>query len=203
VSFVAWVRSNAEKLAIETFSVVLGIALAFAVNDWHTQRVHQQQARQVLASIRAELVANRDLVRQHAEYHRAMADSAEALITRTRGAAVPGGLGAIANYSGLHPTQVLDNAWQTARSTQALELISYDVAVGLSTTYAYQQRLVDLTRAFYAVSYGPAFSTGDIGALKSTWLYLGDAVANETEMIGRYDAQIARLDSILGPARGR
>src|SRR5579884_1125517 len=58
-----------EKLAVETFSVVLGIVLALAVNAWHDDRVHRQQACEALRAIRSELSTNLAALRERAGYH--------------------------------------------------------------------------------------------------------------------------------------
>lgn len=189
--------SIAESLAIETFSVVLAIVLALGANALHDRRVQAARAREALMAIRAELVANRETLSAKVLYHRAMHDSIDALITRTRTRVVPGGLRAIANWNGLGPSQLLDDAWQTARATQSLEHLAYSMVLNLSGTYALQQRIGDVNRAFFATVYTPAFATGGVAAFGSMSNYLEDVSSTEGHLLDRYEAEISALTHVL------
>lgn len=191
------IRSHAEAFALETFSVVLGIVLALGANAWHDRVVHKEQAREALASIRAELSANRGSLGPKLSYHSAMHDSLGALVARTHTREVPGGLFAVANWNGLQPTSLLDDAWQTARSTQALEYLPYDEVLALSRTYAIQQRIAEINRAFFGAVYTPEFASGGVFAIGSMSSYLQDVAAAETRLSSEYDAEIKRLDETL------
>jgi hypothetical protein len=192
------IRPHIEAFALETFSVVLGIVLALGSNAWHDRVVHQRQAREALASIRAELSANRSSLDAKLPYHMAMHDSLAALVARTHTKEVQGGQLAIANWSGLQPTQLLDDAWQTARSTQALEYLPYDEILALSRTYAIQQRIAELNRAFFGAVYTPQFASGGVFALGAMGSYLQDLAAAETRLSSQYDGEIKRIGKTLG-----
>jgi hypothetical protein len=181
-------RAHLEKLALETFSVVLGIVLALGANAWHDARVHRQSACEALRVIRSELASNDSTLRAKLPYHTAMRDSLAALLARTHGAVVPTGLRAIDNWSGLQPSPLLDDAWQTARATQDLQYLPYPVAVGISRTYAMQQRIADTNRGFYAAVYTPAFASGGVAAIAAMQSFLTDLVSNE----GHLEEQMRR-----------
>jgi hypothetical protein len=181
-----------EKLAIETFSVVLGIVLAFAVNAWHERRARQLSACEALAAIRNELATTQAGVRARLPYHEEMRDSVAVLVARTRGPSMPNGLRAISNWSGVHPTPLFDDAWQTARSTQALQYLPYDAVVGLSRVYASQQRIVDASRGFSAAVYTPAFATGGVAAVAAMDSCLEDLTSNERHLLAQLDSEVAR-----------
>lgn len=183
-------RGYIEALAVETFSVVLGIVLALAANAWHDRRVHQESACEALRAIRTELASNDSLVRSKLQYHTAMRDSLAALLARTRTAEVPGGLLAIKNWNGLSPTQLLDDAWQTARSTQELEYLPYDLVIGLSRTYAIQQRIGDANRGFYAAVYTPAFASGGVAAIGAMHSFLSDLTSNESHLLEQFAVEL-------------
>jgi hypothetical protein len=72
--------SRFETLAVETFSVVLGVLLALGANAWREDRRHAADAHHALETIRAELATNRDAIRAKLPYHRAMHDSLAALV---------------------------------------------------------------------------------------------------------------------------
>jgi hypothetical protein len=190
-------KHHLGTIAIETFSVVLGIVLALAANAWHDRRAHDEQARVVLQSIRAEVMTNRAALAGKLPYHDAMHDSLAALIARTHAREIPGGLAAISNWRGLQPTRLLDDAWQTARSTQVLQYLPYDVVLSLSRTYATQLRLSDIDRALFGAIYTPAFATGGVAAVAAMSSYLQDVVATEQSLAATYDAEIKQLDRTI------
>lgn len=194
-------RRQLERLAVETFSVVLGIILALAANAWHDRRAHDAQAIEALESIRGEVAANRASLREALPYHRAMLDSLVALIARTHGPRVPGGQRAIANWSGIHPPRLLEDAWQTARSTDALQYLPYDVVLAASRTYAVQQRIAEVNRAFFGAVYTPEFASGGVSALGAMSSYLEDMSATEDHLASQYDAELRQLDSVIAGRR--
>lgn len=177
--------SHLEKFAVETFSVVLGIALAFGVNAWHDRRVHAAAACEALREIRSELAANDSALQGEIPYHLAMRDSLRALLARTHGPVVPGGLSAIKNWRGTHTAQPLDDAWQAARSTEALEYLPYDLVIQLSRGYAMQQQLTDINRGFYGAVFTPAFATGGTAALATMESYITDLASGEQHLEAR------------------
>jgi hypothetical protein len=194
------ITRHAETLVVETISVVLGVVLALAANAWHDQRTHAAEAHEAMVAIRNELAINDSALHVKLTYHRAMQDSLTALLARTKTREVPGGQRAIENWSGLQPSQLLDDAWQTARSTQAIQYVPYEVVVRLSRTYAMQQRITDLNRAFFAAVYTPEFATGGVAALAAMGSYLSDLSSNEGHLLEQYDAELAQVDAFIGRA---
>jgi hypothetical protein len=176
-----------EKIALETFSVVLGIVLALGANAWHDRRAHRAAACEALSAIESELASNDSSLRAKLPYHSAMRDSLAAVVSRTHGSTVPNGFRAVANWNGLNPTQLLDDAWQTARSTQELQYLPYDLVIRLSRTYAMQQRIAETSRGFYAAVYTPAFVTGGISAIAAMQSFLVDLTSQE----GHLETQLA------------
>lgn len=195
------IKRHAETLAVETISVVLGVVLALAANAWHDRRTHAAEAHEALTAIRNELAVNDSVLHTKLAYHRAMRDSLNALLVRTKTREVPGGLRAIKNWSGGQPSQLLDDAWQTARSTQAIQYVPYRVVVPLSRTYGMQQRITDMNRAFFSTVYTPEFATGGVAALAAMDSYLSDLSSNEGHLVEQYDAELAQVDAFIGSAR--
>jgi hypothetical protein len=130
-----------------------------------------------------------------------MRDSLVALVARTHTREVPGGQLAIANWNGIQPSRLLDDAWQTAHATQAIQYVPYDIAIGLSGTYAIQSRIGEINRAFFAAVYTPAFASGGVTALGAMSSYLADLSATEEQLIKQYDDEITRLNRRLGTSR--
>ena len=55
-------RLPIQTLLIEVFSIVLGVLLALALNEWREQHSHQSQADSALQNISNELRANLELL---------------------------------------------------------------------------------------------------------------------------------------------
>lgn len=51
-----------QTLLIEVFSIVLGVLLALAMNEWREQRAHQSQVKAALQNISHELRSNLDVL---------------------------------------------------------------------------------------------------------------------------------------------
>lgn len=194
------IKRHAETLAVETISVVLGVILALAANAWHDDRAHAADAQEAMTAIRNELAINDSVLHLKLVYHREMLDSLKALLARTKTRDVPGGLRAIKNWSGLQPSQLLDDAWQTARATQAIQYVPYNVVVLLSRTYAMQQRITELNRAFFANVYTPEFAIGGVAALAAMSSYLEDLSSNEGHLVEQYDIELPQVDTFIGRA---
>jgi hypothetical protein len=149
-------RIRVESLLVETFSVVLGILLALAVNGWHDRRTHDASAREALHNIRDEIAANRATLGAKVGYHEAMRDSLQALLARTSNGRLTASQNTIQGWNGIAPARLVDNAWQTARTTGVMQYIPYPVVLRLSNCYGLQQGISDAQRAYYAVVYAPA-----------------------------------------------
>jgi hypothetical protein len=189
-----------ESLVVETFSVVLGILLALSANAWHDKRSHDAQAREALHNILTEIAANRASVAAKVTYHSAMRDSLDALVARAHGKTVPGGLLAVKGWNGISPTRLVDDGWQSARATGAVQYIPYTEVLELSKSYGLQQRIADVQRAFYSVIYTPGFASGGVYALASMSSFLGDLSVNEQQLLRQYDKEIIGLRRMLGVA---
>jgi hypothetical protein len=188
-------RIRVEQLVVETFSVVLGILLALGANAWHDSIVHGAQARDALSNIRGEIAANRAAIAEKVQYHAAMRDSLDAVVARTRTASPPGGLLAIHGWNGICPLRLVDNAWQTAGATGAMQYMPFAVVLPLSRAYGLQQRVVDIQRAFYSVVYTPEFAVGGVAAFASMSSFLSDLVANERQLVAQYDLALASVSA--------
>ncbi|HEX3865972.1 MAG TPA: hypothetical protein VHV78_04435 [Gemmatimonadaceae bacterium] len=176
-----------EQLVVETFSVVLGILLALAANTWHDSRAHAAQARDALVGIRAEVAANRVTLDAKLGYHVVMHDSLDALVARTHGQEPPGGLLAIKGWNGISPPRLVDNAWQAAAATGAMQHIPAAMVLQLAKTYSLQRRVDDIQRAFFSIVYTPQFALGGVGAIASMASFLGDLSVNENHLLAQYD----------------
>jgi hypothetical protein len=113
--------------------LLVGAALALAVDQWREARAGERRTELAVAGIRAELTENLALVEGARAHHLLMADTLGGYARRRE---LPpervyfGGL--------LRPALVLSTAWQTARETGALSELPYAVVLRLAPVYESQ-----------------------------------------------------------------
>ena len=190
-------KDHVPAIAVETFSVVLGVLLALAVNAWREDGVHHVQVDVALQTIRREIAANRELLTERLPYHQSMRDSLRALVGRTRGQTTPGGLQVIKTWQGVQPTRLVDDAWHTAGATGLLQYMPYPLVLELSQTYSTQNRLQDVNRGLATVVYSPSFAANGVAALASVDSYLADIAETETQLVSQYDSSLRAVSGAL------
>lgn len=126
-----------KKVLIEIASVVFAVLLALGLNHWREASNDQKLADQALLQIVNEVRENIQSVEQGIEEYKAELDTLEKLKTRmAQDASVRISMG----YS--HP--ILNNAaWNMANSTGAVKDMDYNVLMGLSELYIYQEMYLD------------------------------------------------------------
>jgi len=133
------------EIAVQTFSVVLGVLLALAIGQWSHDRDERKQVEAALLALRAEMESSRAEIahsfEQIAKADAEMAESAKsAVYTAPRPCAeVPG-------WHGVVSPLLLDSAYQTAIATQTLAHMDFGQAQQVARVYAKQrdfQKYVD------------------------------------------------------------
>jgi len=113
------------KIALEVFSIVLGVLLALGVSEWQEQRNNEHRARLALANVKAELEGNLRLLEiinpNNAKVVESIAseqanDSEDATV-------IPG-------------VQMRSSAWQTLSATGLGNYVDYALLIELSQLYA-------------------------------------------------------------------
>jgi len=113
------------RIALEVFSIVLGVLLALAVSEWQEQRNNQARAELALANVRAELQSNLDLLEFiYPNNSRVVESISSGESSGSQDATVVPGV------------QLRASAWQTLASTGLSNYIDYDLLVDLSQLYA-------------------------------------------------------------------
>ena len=114
-------RWSIQKLVIEVFSIVLGMLLALAVNEWSEQRSQQSQAESALQNISNELRSNLEfLTLLHDNNTAAISSMSEEQDANTdeERSLIPG-------------LQLRETAWETLLSTGVSNYVEYETP-GLS-----------------------------------------------------------------------
>ena len=134
------------QLALEVFVVVLGVTLALGANELRRHFLDERKVGVAMESITAELQQNCDRLSRTEAYHERVLAEFDSL-RAARSSAVEGDaravIRALPSWRGYDPASVTSTAYETALSTGTLELMPYDVVLGLGDYYtsvaAYQE----------------------------------------------------------------
>ena len=122
-------RRTLRSAATEILSIVIGVLLALAVNEWNEDRVHQQRAEQAVTNIIQELKSNIRLMEIIHTNNTAIVNlpnSPEESTSKKENRFIPG-------------LQIQDTAWKTLISTGASAHIEYETLYIISSIYSIQE----------------------------------------------------------------
>lgn len=114
-----------RQMALEVFSIVLGVLLALAVSEWQEDRSNAEKARVAMSNIRAELQSNLELLKTiHPNNSQVVASITSDEIENAEDAMIVPGV------------QMRSSAWQTLSSTGLANFVDYDKLIELSQLYS-------------------------------------------------------------------
>lgn len=126
-------------MAVQVFSVVLGVLLALWIGDWAKERETAGQVAMAVKALRSEIAANRT------EVTRVIADvtGKDAEMAKAETAAGPEmPCNAYPSWSGIGSPLLLDAAYQTAIATQVLAHMDFPAAQRIAVVYAKQREFI-------------------------------------------------------------
>lgn len=185
-----WLKRRAIDLgdvAVQVFSVVIGILLALFINNWMAQRQQQANVDDAMRAIRAELASNRVNVRTYATHMFAAAKTMQDSPANRN--LPPRPCYEWTGWNGVGGLAPLDAAYQTSIATQALANMPFRQAHLVAEIYGWQHyilKVLDLDTAILMGSPRPAS-------------YCAGVVAEVGKNVMQLDAVYARL---IGPDRG-
>ena len=138
------VRERLPDLGMEVFSVVLAVLLALFVNEWRQDRADQKLAERALTGVMDEVRSNRDELASTVVDHQASLDTLHGAIAAIDAGAIDS-LGGSLQYD---VALLKGTAWETARMTQVIIYMDYDVVAQLSGIYELQGLYMRLTDNF-------------------------------------------------------
>lgn len=131
-------------LALETFSIVLGVLLALGVNEWREQRATDARVAVALHSIHAELSWNRDFLQHRLQYYARMAQTLDSL--ETAHPEIPLSSMNVQGWRGLSPPVLRASSYDAAIATEALVEMDFEIANAIAQVYhvqAFYMKAVD------------------------------------------------------------
>jgi hypothetical protein len=178
---------------IEAFFVVLGVVLAFAVNEWRSARHDAERAQVALESILEELETNRQAAKDSSVYHgRLIAE------LRSFEAENPEGVPPIRMFDQgfVSPAYPLTTAWDAATATNAITHLAYEDVLLLSRVYADQARYGQQAVMVGEVLYRRLFDEGREGIqnnYRNLMGIIGTFYFREKQLIQVYDNALRAL----------
>jgi hypothetical protein len=183
-------RTKLPEILIEAASIVVAVLLAFAVDEWRDARAKRQLAERARASVLAELRANHEeLLGTHAANARQLESLQHTLDLlaadpKARKTSVE------LAFSG---AQLSDAAWETTRTTQAIQLLPFEWVLEIARVYEvqalYKTAQLDMlqrTRAAVA-AFGTTRNVPEIvaplGSQLQTFQSLGDQLRTAYEKV--------------------
>lgn len=133
-----WLRRNAidvGDVAVQVFSVVVGILLALLINEWAMRRQQQATVDDAMRAIRAELAANRVALRNDAA---AMYAVAGEMMASAKNRNLPPRSCFLWGEFSLPGLTITDAAYQAAVSTQAFMHMPFAQTQQIAEIYASQ-----------------------------------------------------------------
>jgi hypothetical protein len=115
----------------EILSIVIGVLLALAVNEWNENRVHTERADEAIKNIMNEIDSNIKLMgivnKNNKTVIKLINNESEISATENK------------NQQFLPGLQIQDTAWKTLQSTGVSEYIKYSTLYTLSNVYSLQE----------------------------------------------------------------
>jgi hypothetical protein len=166
------------QIALEVFSIVLGVLLALGVSEWQEKRNNTERAGVAVANVRAELESNLKLLET---IHPNNAQVVESINSgeedsQDENAFIPG-------------VQIRSSAWQTLGSTGLVNFVDYEMLIELSQLYS----MIDVYRT---TSYTFISSNMNMAATATA---LGTAVDNKrfSQNFSTYFQTMVQIEEIL------
>ncbi|HEX7916011.1 hypothetical protein [Rudaea sp.] len=128
------------EIAVQTFSVVLGVLLALAIGQWSHDRDERRQVEAALLALRAEMESSRAEI-AHSFEQIAKADAEMAEQAKSAASTAPRPCAEVPGWHGVVSPLLLDSAYQTAIATQTLAHMDFGQAQQVARVYAKQRDL--------------------------------------------------------------
>lgn len=189
-------KGTLARVAVEVFSIVLGVLLALAVSEWQEQRNTVQRVDAALLNLRHELDSNRELVKAVHGGNRSIVAALESELDDPE------------HQDFVPAVQISASAWEALGATGLSNHVDYQLLVELSRLYGlvdiYRQSALglfdaDLTMRAMLTAQGTSFEEQGRGELMAS-NFLGRfklLVTMEEALLHMHEQAISSLDAAL------
>ena len=139
-----WFRRESVSLgeiALQTFSVVLGILLALGIDGWKRDREQKQDVEDAMRAVRTELAANREALKRNHDHLIAVENDLRAKDIGKTGTELA--CNQYKGWSGTGMALLVSAAYQTAIATQAFAHMEFARAQTIAAAYGLQAAYLD------------------------------------------------------------
>jgi type II secretory pathway pseudopilin PulG len=130
------------EIAVQVFSVVLGILLALGIGNWSANRESAHKIAEAQAAIRAEIRTNRVALQQTVTYQTDLANAVTAAINSS---APPKRCTDVTSWRGMHTALLLHSAYDNAIAAGVFADMPLAEGQNIAAIYALQERYVTLS----------------------------------------------------------
>lgn len=185
------------RAALESLLIVLSVFLALFLDEWRAEREQSARVETARAYLERELRANRDRLRSNLAYHLRMnrllepvldeqTNQDDALLDFQR------------EFKGVRPFKAQNVAWSSFVRPEISQRLPPEELFLLAQLYDHQDSLNQISAAFISGFLQPSAEMGSeayrLSQLQVIQFYFGDAIPNERELLGRYDAVLRQLE---------
>lgn len=188
------------SFGLEIFSIVLGVLLALAVNEWREAKNHEEQSQQAMRAFEREIRTNQQALQKRLAYHHALRDTIWHFVQHRSPRSYDDFNEAGFQFKGFQTFKLMDTAWETAQHTGVLQHIDYRMTGTLTRLYHLQGVLHE---HYDAVSQplgypGALDSSRFAGTLRSIAPSMTDVVIREEKLLEAYPEVLRMLSEYTG-----
>lgn len=185
---------TATTLILEVFSIVLGISLAFFVNEWRETNADNEKAQAALQSLQHEVQSNLEQLVDALPKHEAFRDSLrvvphtpEPLLRR------------VMRLGGLSSAGVTSASWEAALASNATAAFDYELLRVMALIHEFHASNGRFVEKFTEVIYSPdALSTDAMNGQRVILsIILTDWIIAEQALVIHYEQALTLLEEAL------
>lgn len=130
------------EIAVQVFSVVFGILLAFGIGNWSARRETTHKVAEVQAAIQAEIRTNRTALQKTVVYQTMLAN---AVTAAAKSSAPPRRCTDVSSWRGMQTASLSHSAYDNAIAAGAFAEMPLAAGQAISAIYSLQERYVTIS----------------------------------------------------------
>ncbi|GAA0720508.1 hypothetical protein [Dokdonella soli] len=184
------------EIAVQVFSVVLGILLAFGIGNWSASRETASKIAEAQTAIRAEIQANRVRLQQTVIYQGGLA---KAVTDAINSSAPPKRCTEVASWRGMQTALLLHSSYDNAIAAGVFTSMPLADGQTIAAIYAWQQRYItysDKSLDWMVMKFMEDELAGCAGVLE-------DLSAAGQNLVANYDAYLSSSSAAPADSKSR
>jgi len=192
-----------KPIIIEVLFLVIGVALAFAANEYREYRGELKRSELALESVLEEIKQNRTAVEASFNYHAGLSDTLNKVMQKNYQRIARGQKKVdidirLFDRGFISPARVLSTSWEAAKSVNAVSSMNYKDVLKISRLYAKQDGYKQQTLTVGGVIYKGMFEEGAMGIAQNYENLagiIGTFYWREKELLATYDETLSYFNA--------